>query len=523
MQLTLGLHRARRMRPADLALVDGEVRLGFAELVDRIARLAAVFRSRGLGPDGRVAILAPNGQAYVEALFAAFWAGGVAVPINSRFSAPEMLDQMRDAEPTILVVDAAFSAEAVPLIAGTASLRATLVVGEAPAPAGAVPYEAAIAAAEPAEDALRRGDDLACIFYTGGTTGRAKGVMLSHANMWANAVATAAACGFDERLVHLHSGPLFHLAAAGRVVTTAVVGGRHVVVPRFTPAIAIAAIAREGVTVATFVPTMLTMILEEPEVAGLNLSSLRLISYGASPMPETTLRRSMERFPGVSFAQSYGMTELSPVATMLTPADHAPGAPAHRLRSAGRPMMSAEVRIADADDGDLPVGEIGEILVRGPIVMQGYWRQPELTRETLRGGWMHTGDAGYLDADSYLFVTDRIKDMIITGGENVYSTEVENALHGHPAVQQCAVIGLPDPRWGERVHAVVVLKPGARTAGEELIAHCRGLIAGYKLPRSIELHEGPLPLSSVGKIHKAALRELAALRAQAAARAEVCA
>lgn len=505
MNLTLGLHRARRIKGEAEAVVCGDRRLSWSGFVDRIARLAAALRDAGIRPDDRVAILAPNGIPYLEYVFATLWCGGIAVPINSRFALPEMLEQMRDSEPRALLIDESFAQDAEALRA-VPSLAATLFIGDGPAPDGLVGYEEAIAAASPMEDAMRGGEDIACIFYTGGTTGRAKGVMLTHANIWANAVVTAGICGFDEALVHLHAGPLFHLAAAGRVFTTTMVGGRHVVVPRFTPEAALAAIERERVTTATFVPTMLTMILDRPELARFDLSSLRLITYGASPMPEATLRRSMARFPHARFVQSYGMTELSPVATSLLAEDHLPGAPPHRLRSAGRAVMSAEVRIVDPDDSELPAGQIGEITVRGPMVMKGYWRRPELTAETLRGGWMHTGDSGHLDADGYLYVADRIKDMIITGGENVYSVEVENALAEHPAVRQCAVIGVPDETWGERVHAIVVAAADDAPSPDDLLQHCRSLIAGYKCPRSVEIRTDPLPLSSVNKINKAALR-----------------
>lgn len=505
MELTHGLHRARRLRPHATALVCEGRRLTFAAFVDRIARLAAVFCGLGVGRDDRVAILAPNGQAYLETLLASFWCGGIAVPINARFALPEMVEQVLDAEPSLLVLDESFAEQGMALRAALPSLR-LLLISQGGALDGVGDYETEIASAEPIEDARRGGQDLACIFYTGGTTGRSKGVMLTHASIWANATVTSGLCGFDESLVHLHAGPLFHLGAAGRVFTTVFVGGCHVVLPRFTPEEALAAIERERVTASTFVPTMLGMILDKPEFAHFDLSSLRLITYGASPMPEAILRRCIERFPGIGFLQSYGMTELSPVATVLTQEDHQPGAPARRLRSAGRPVVSAEVKIADPQGQELPSGEVGEILVRGPMVMKGYWRQPELTAETLRGGWMHTGDAGFFDEDGYLYVTDRLKDMIITGGENVYSVEVENALHTHPAIAECAVIGLPDPRWGERVHAVIVLRSGHTPGLDEIVAHCRGMISGYKVPRTVEFHPGPLPLSSVNKINKAALR-----------------
>jgi len=226
-------------------------------------------------------------------------------------------------------------------------------------------------------------------------------------------------------------------------------------------------------------------------------------------MPEETLVRLLRALPGVRFFQSYGQTELSPVATMLGPDDHVPDGPrAARLLSAGRPVLLAEVKIVDDADREQPTGEVGEVAVRGPMVMRGYWRKPALTGQVLRGGWMHTGDGGYVDDDGYLFVVDRLKDMIISGGENVYSIEVENALYRHPGVAQCAVFGVPDPRWGEAVHAVVVARPGTILDEEGLRAHCRDLIAGYKVPKSIELREEPLPVSGANKIVKTALRDV---------------
>lgn len=511
MTLTMALRRSLAMDDDAEALVSDEGRLTRREMVDRVARLAAALHDLGMQDGDRVAMLAPNGQRYVEFYFGVLWGGGIVVPVNSRFALVEMIEQVRDAEPVALIVDDTFVDLGIQLANGVQSIRALILTGKADAPgcrARTVRYEDALQAAKPAADAMRGEDDVACLFYTGGTTGRSKGVMLSHGNLWANAMATIAHLGLDDKLVHLHSGPLFHLGAGGRVYATAVAGGKHVVISRFTPEQALSAIAREKVTVATFVPTMLAMLLQLPDLDAYDLSSLRLITYGASPMPETILQECLRRLPQVRFAQSYGMTELSPVATMLGPEDHRLDAPPGRLRSAGRPVYSAEVRVVDADDRELPRGEIGEIVVRGPIVMKGYWRKPELTAQTLRGGWMHTGDSGYFDDHGYLFVADRIKDMIISGGENVYSIEVENAICSHPEVAQCAVIGIPDPRWGETVHAIVVPRPGARSLTlEAIVAHCRSLIAGYKCPRSIELREEPLPQSSVNKIDKAALRE----------------
>jgi long-chain acyl-CoA synthetase len=510
MTLTMGLRRALARNGDAEALVSDGVRLTHRQLVDRVARLAAVLHDLGVQNDDRVAMLAPNGQHYIEFYFGVLWAGGIMVPVNSRFAEPEMIEQVRDAEPIVLIVDHMYRNIGEAIAQSAPSIKAVIVAGTTSDSHGSIRssnYENAIRAAKPAPDAMRQESDIACLFYTGGTTGRSKGVMLSHGNLWANAMTTIAHLGLDDSLVHLHSGPLFHLGAGGRVFATAVAGGKHVVLSRFTPQQVLETITREKVTVATFVPTMLTMLLALPDLDSYDLSSLRLITYGAAPMPEPVLQECLRRLPHVRFAQSYGMTELSPVATMLGAEHHTLDGPPGRLRSAGRPVYSAEVRVVDADR-ELPSGHIGEIIVRGPIVMQGYWRKPELTAQTLRGGWMHTGDSGYFDEDGFLFIADRIKDMIISGGENVYSIEVENAICSHPDVAECAVIGIPDQRWGESVHAIVVLRAGAQaTTADAIIAHCRALIAGYKCPRSVELRSEPLPQSSVNKVDKAALRE----------------
>lgn len=254
------------------------------------------------------------------------------------------------------------------------------------------------------------------------------------------------------------------------------------------------------------VPTMMTMILNDPDLPKYDLSSLRLISYGGAPMPAATLAALIARLPHVKFAQAYGMTELSPACTYLEPADHSlDPAKAKRLASGGRAALGIDVRIHDPEGREVPRGTIGEIVVSGGTVMKGYWRQPELTAEALRGGYMHTGDLGYMDEDGYVFVMDRLKDMIVSGGENVYTVEVENAILKHPAVRECAVIGIPDDRWGEAVHAVIALKANMTATPEDLLDHCRGLISAYKCPRSIEFRQ-QMPLSAANKILKSELR-----------------
>jgi long-chain acyl-CoA synthetase len=317
--------------------------------------------------------------------------------------------------------------------------------------------------------------------------------------------------------VHMHHGPLFHLAAGARLFSVTQAAGTHVFLPRFQAGEVLAEVARSGVTHLTVVPTMLRTLLDDPALAATDLSSLRYLSYGSAPMPEPLLREALDKLPHVRFIQSYGMTELSPVATMLGWEDHLPSPRSSALlKSAGKPVATVEIAVVGPDGTQLPTGSHGEVVVRGPTVMQGYWNRPDLTEATIKGGWLHTGDIGFIDDDGYLTIADRLKDMIITGGENVFSQEVEQALSTHPAVSQCAVFGLPDPKWGEAVHAVVTLHARAETTSAELVAHCRDLLAHYKCPRVVDIRTAPMPLSGSNKIQKSDLRaEILAARAGA--------
>ena len=506
--LTQGLRRAQLLRPDGLAVIDGERTFSWTLFGTRVARLAGAFQAHGLTAGGRVVLLALNSHRSLECFFAAMWAGGVIVPLNHRLSQDELAAQVADCAPGLVVIGDEFVAIAADLCSAAHNVRAVFLAGEDEVPAGLIGYERALAAAEPAADAGRSGDDLACLLYTSGTTSAAKGVMLSHANFIANTANTVAELGLSDRSIHLHHGPLFHVAAAARLFSVTHAGGCHVFLPRFTATGVIAKIERSQVTHATFVPTMFRAMLDDPALARTALPSLRVISYGSAPMPETLLDEMMRALPGARFVQSYGMTELSPVVTILGWRDHLPERRGTGvLRSAGRPVLFAEVAVVGPDDRQLPIGQTGEIVARGPNVMLGYWNRPALTAEALRNGWMHTGDIGYFDSQGYLYVVDRLKDMIISGGENVYSQEVENVLGLHPAVSQCAVLGLPHPHWGESVHAVVTLREGSTATPEALIAHCRTLIAHYKCPRSIDIRDAPMPLSGANKILKSRLRE----------------
>ncbi|MDX6362879.1 MAG: hypothetical protein QOC85_1889 [Streptomyces sp.] len=503
MYLTQGLHRSLQRDPDGAATIFGDRIRTWAECADRVARLAGALGDLGLGPGDRVGMLALNSDRYYESFLAVHWAGGVINPINTRWAAPEISYAITDSETRILLVDDAF-ASLIPEIRAAVGVPLTVIhCGELECPEGMESYEALVAGRVPVPDVLRGGDELAAIYYTGGTTGRSRGVMLSHANLIVSAMGTISTGAFMEPTGRLlHAAPMFHLADGVTWVARNLLGGAHVILPGFDAAAVADAVERHGVTEMLLVPTMVQLLVDNPATKEADMNTLRRFVYGASPISEAVLDRAQQVLPGARFSQVYGMTELSPIATLLDDEEHTH---ARLRRSAGRAVPHAEVRIVDAEDHEVPRGTVGEIVSRGAHVMLGYWNRPEETATALRGGWMHTGDAGYMDEQGYVFVVDRIKDMIVSGGENVYSAEVENAVAQHPSVAACAVIGVPDDEWGERVHAVVVLKPGVEATGEEIREHAKVLIAGYKAPRSVEFAES-LPLSGAGKVLKRELR-----------------
>lgn len=508
MYLTQTLHRAVQQHPDRIAVRFGDRKQTFREFAERVARLAGTLQALGMRSGDRVAMLSRNSDLYLEYLMGVPWGGGVLNPCNTRWSAAEILYSLDDSGSTILLVDETFRPLAEQLRSDASTLREVIYCGNGDVPAGMHGYEALLAAADPVLDAGRRGDDLVGIFYTGGTTGFPKGVMLSHTNICSSGMAMLAGGLATPDGTYLHAAPMFHLADIGLAMPHWIAGNTHSVIPSFAPELVLDAFERDRVTDLLLVPTMIQMLVEHPAMKqSRDLSALRTISYGASPMTEAVLERAMAALPGVSFVQVYGMTELSPLATINPAWYHTPEGRIHgKLRSAGRACSCAEVRIVDAEDREVPRGTVGEVAVRGPNVMLGYWNKPEQTAAAIRDGWMHTGDGGYMDEEGFIFVVDRLKDMIISGGENVYSAEVENALAQHPDVASCAVVGIPSAEWGESVHAVVVSRPGASITAEDLIAYCKTLIAGYKCPRSVEFRDA-LPLSGAGKILKIELRK----------------
>jgi long-chain acyl-CoA synthetase len=430
-------------------------------------------------------------------------------PLHTRLAARELAHILNDSGALAIIVDDSF----VPVLQAMAgelrSVKTLIYAGDGEAPEGFVDYERLLQTSSfEAPSVQVHENDLAGIFYTGGTAGIPRGVMLTHRNLTTNAYHMLAAGTYLHDDICLHTAPMFHLANGTAMYSITWLGGTHTFVKSFEPKAVMEAIQRERVSVTVMVPLMISTLINHADFARYDLSSLRRLSYGGSPIPMDLLRKAM-RMLGCMFSQSYGMTEASPLVSMLRPEDHVlEGTPdqLRRLASCGREIIGVQVRIWNEADEEVALGEVGEIVVRGPNVMHGYWNFPDETARVMRKGWYLTGDMGYFDKDGFIFLVDRRKDVIVSGGEKVYSTEVENAAYSHPAVLEAAVIGVPDARWGEAVKAVVVLRPGLTLSAQELIEHCRQRIAGFKLPKSVDF-VAELPKSGVGKIMKRELRE----------------
>ena len=477
----------------------------YGDHTDRVFRLAsAAAKELGVGPRDRVAVMATNSTAFMELYHAAYLGGFVLNPLNLRFAPKELEFVLADSGTRVVFVDFMF-AGVIDQVRAATSVEKVVLIGE---PIGDPPhdlrYEDLIAAGEPVETPEPEEEDACLLMYTGGTTGTPKGVLVSQRAQVLNAIHTRFAFPFDGDHVGLLITPMFHAATMAFIVTPHQTASPVHIMPLFDPGKAIAAVAEHSITVTGGVPTMLGMMLNHPDFSVAKLSSLRFLAYGASPMPSALLAKLQDLLPEVRFAQGYGMTEASAMLTVLSADDHERGGDI--LQSAGRALPGVRLSIQDSEGNKLPTGEVGEVCAQGGNFMTEYWGRPEATADVFRDGWYHTGDAGYLDPEGYLFLVDRVKDMIVTGGENVYCAEVENAIGTHPAVLQVAVIGIPDDRWGEAVHAIVMLHEGASVTAEELTAHARELIAGYKLPKSIEFRTEPLPLSGAMKVLKRELR-----------------
>lgn len=503
------LRSAATIRPDGAAVIYGNRTHTWQEVLDRVTRVAGGLRRLGVGTDDRVATLAMNSDRYFELHFAVPWAGAVFEPLNVRWSAKENAFALRAAGARVMLVDDQFLDQGRELLEACPDLTTLVYLGDGELPEGLISYEDALAGADAVPDAGRQGDDACLVLYTSGTTAQSKGVELTHSNAVTTALSFHATMPLASDSVALHLLGLFHVGGAQPLWYVTMAAGTHVIHEGFDPVATMRAIEEHRVTNTVMVPTMINLLLHVPELADADLTSIRTCVYGGSPMPRSILDEAMRRLPTWRFHQIYGQTESSGYGTALRWEDHlhALEHDPDLLKSAGRPVPGSEVRIVGAEGNPLAPGETGEVVIRGGTVMRGYFDNEEETMSALAGGWLRTGDAGYLGTGGHLFIADRVKDMIISGGENVYSVDVERALYEHPAVRECAVIGIPHETWVESVHAVVVLEAGVEVSEEELLAHCRSLIAGYKCPRSFEFIDGPLPTTPVGKIRKNVLRD----------------
>jgi len=507
MDVCQGIRRAVQTNGNGIATIDGERSHTWAEFADRISRLAGALRRIGFEDGDRVAILAHNSDRYLECYFGVPYAGGVIVPLNTRLASAELIYSLNDSGAKVLIVDDELQSHLPAFDGKLETVEHIVFAGDGCPAAEMMSYDDLVKSAEPVASTSGCDDDTVGIFYTGGTTGLPKGVMLTHANIVSNGLHFASAVSLSEPWTYLHAAPMFHLADCTPNYAVTASGSTHAFVRKFDVETVLSAITLYRVTHTVLVPTMINMLANSQTVANHDLESMQKILYGGSPMPEAVIAKAKDAFPNCELMQGYGMTEAAPLITILEHKYHTfEGPNAGRSTSAGRAMLGVEVKVVDAKGNEAPRGTIGEIAARGPNVMKGYWNKPQETAVALRDGWLHTGDAGYIDDDGFVFIVDRIKDMVITGGENVYSVEVENCIYQHPAIATCAVIGIPSREWGESIHAIVTCKAGRSTTQSEIIAHCKERIASYKCPRSVEIRSEPLPLSGAGKILKTELR-----------------
>ncbi len=479
------LGRASRYYAARAALASVGARLTFSELENRVKGIASALSAQGFNAGDRLALLLPNSPEYIELVYACSWLGVIAVPINTRLSVAEIDRVLADAGPHGLVRDSSL-----------------------PTPTVRTPWQRVLD-----QDPLEIRPDLPpavfydpeailALIYTSGTTGRPKGVMVTHANILANIHHFNYWMRYAEGAVYLHAAPLFHIADFPAMFAAPAFGASQITIPKFAPQTFCETVERERVSHTVLVPTMINLLTQFPDARKYDLSSLAVLAYGGSPMAPDLIRRTRELLPQVKLVQVYGLSE-SGFLTGLQDQEHTQD----RLLSCGRPCPGIDLQVTDVSGKQLEAGKPGELVARGANIMRGYWNNPEETALVFRDGLFRTGDIGYQDSEGYFYILDRLKDMIVTGGENVYSGEVEAIIYAHPAVREAAVFGVPDPGWGELVMAGVVRKPGMTLTVDELVAHCRQSLATYKIPRRVEFLDTELPKSGSGKILKRVLRE----------------
>jgi fatty-acyl-CoA synthase len=492
------------------AVVCGGKRFTYEQFTDRAYRLANSLRSMNISKGDRVAILHNNTHEYLETYFALARLGGILVPLNFRLSPAELAFILKDSGAEVLIVPRHFQDKVESLIEMNNCLSRIIWTdpGNATDPPMSIDYEELIDSGKnsPPPTPHPEDDDIAHLYYTSGTTGRPKGVMLSHRNVCVHALAAIAELKLDDHDNWIHIAPLFHLADAWSTFAVTWVGGKHIMVRDFDPALILSLLRQERATITNMIPTMLNVLINMPETGSMDFPGLRAILSGGAPIAPGLVKRTIETFK-CEYIQTYGMTETSPYLTVSILKEKlralSPEAQLTYKSKTGRPFIGIILKVVREDGTEVKAdsAEVGEIIVKGDTVTKGYWNRPEETADAIKDGWLYTGDLAVIDEEGYVDIVDRKKDMIITGGENVYSIEVENILYSHPAVLEAAVIGIPDPVWGEAIKAVVVLKPGADAAEHEIIDYCKKHIAGYKVPKSIDFVQ-ELPKTGSGKIYK---------------------
>lgn len=483
---THSLGRALRYYPEKTAFASNGERRTFKELHARVGAIAAALTKHGFKAGDRLALLLPNEPEFIELIYACAWLGLIVVPLNTRLSAKEIDHVLVDAAPHGLI---RHSSLPVPNVQPPWQL----VLDQEP-----LEYPT-----DSSPETVYDPNAVFTLIYTSGTTGLPKGVALTHANIFANMDHVNYWMRYREGGVYLHAAPMFHIADFPFMFASPAFGTCQTTVPKFNPQMFCETVERERVTHTVVVPTMLNMLTQFPDLKKYDLSSLERLGYGGSPIAPELIHRIRAAFPNVELVQVYGLSETG-FLTGLQNQEHIEG----RLTSCGRTCPGVEVRVVDESGKEVEAGKPGELVVRGANVMRGYWNTTNETKAAFRDGMFRTGDIGYQDAEGYFYILDRLKDMIVTGGENVYSGEVEAVIYSHPAVREAAVFGIPDRNWGELVMACVVLKPGAVLSADELIAYCRQSLANYKIPRRLEFSKTELPKSGSGKILKKVLRQL---------------
>ncbi len=516
MNIWMTLAKATALYPNKIGVVDGKTRLTYAQVGERVRALAGFLQKQGVRPGERIAILEVNSHRFLETYYAAAGTGTILNPLNYRLSPQELTYILRDSQAKWLLANARFSSLVEATVQEQTPLEGVLWMEGFPKLSlglQQMAYEEALKAVNPGEflPEPTLPQQVAHLYYTSGTTGKPKGVMLTHQNVCVHALGTIAELNLTDRDVWAHVAAMFHLADAWATFAITWVGGRHVMVAQFEPEKVLSIIQQEKITISNLIPTMLNLMVKHPDAHRHDYSSLRAILSGGAPIAPEVVRKIVEVF-GCDYIQTYGMTETSPYLTLSILKEHLRQLPPEKqLRfkaRTGRPFVAVELQVVDENGKPVAPDDstVGEIWVRGQTVTPGYWNLPEETQKAFHQGWLKTGDLAVVDEEGYVNIVDRKKDMILTGGENVYSTEVENVLYMHPKVLEAAVFGVPDEKWGEAVKAAVVLRQGESATQEELISFCKERLAHYKCPKSIDFLP-ELPKTGSGKITKKALRD----------------